>query len=186
MHVLVDLNRYQSYGQYVYAAPEVFSRPYEEVLEWTYAVVEDQHDAVQGRARLSGASHHRERGEDGRMNGAESVRRVVVVGASLAGLSAAQELRRLGFAGSLTVVGDEPYLPYDRTPLTKGVLTGRLAPDATPLHVAADLDATWLLGWAATALDPGGAGGRMGRRPSSTSRRGTDLHRHAGPALAEA
>ncbi len=88
------------------------------------------------------------------MSRAGLVRRVVVVGASLAGWSAAQELRRLGFDGSLTVVGDEPYLPYDRTPLTKGVLTGRLSPDATPLpRDAANLDAEWVLGMAAGALN---------------------------------
>ncbi len=47
MHVLVDLNRCQSYGQCVYAAPEVFSLRHEEVLEWTYTVAGDQHVAVE-------------------------------------------------------------------------------------------------------------------------------------------
>jgi NADPH-dependent 2,4-dienoyl-CoA reductase/sulfur reductase-like enzyme len=50
--------------------------------------------------------------------------RVVVVGASLAGLRAVEALRRDGFAGSLTLVGAEPHRPYDRPPLSKQVLLG--------------------------------------------------------------
>ena len=46
------------------------------------------------------------------------------------GLSAAETLRREGFRGLITVVGDEPHLPYDRTPLSKAVMTGRI-PAAT-------------------------------------------------------
>ncbi|MFB9640477.1 FAD-dependent oxidoreductase, partial [Streptomyces spiralis] len=43
--------------------------------------------------------------------------RIAVVGASLAGLRAAETLREQGFTGSLTMIGDEPYEPYDRPPL---------------------------------------------------------------------
>jgi 3-phenylpropionate/trans-cinnamate dioxygenase ferredoxin reductase subunit len=50
--------------------------------------------------------------------------RIVVVGAGLAGASAALELRRLGFEGGLTLVGAEPHLPYQRPPLSKGFLQG--------------------------------------------------------------
>lgn len=50
--------------------------------------------------------------------------RVVVVGASLAGLRAAEALRAEGFTGSLTMIGDEVGEPYDRPPLSKQVLTG--------------------------------------------------------------
>jgi hypothetical protein len=42
--------------------------------------------------------------------------RIVIVGASLAGLRAAEALRNEGFAGQLTLSGDEPYRPYDRPP----------------------------------------------------------------------
>jgi 3-phenylpropionate/trans-cinnamate dioxygenase ferredoxin reductase component len=50
---------------------------------------------------------------------------VVVVGASIAGLNALQALRRDGFDGSITLVGSEHRLPYDRPPLSKGFLAGR-------------------------------------------------------------
>jgi 3-phenylpropionate/trans-cinnamate dioxygenase ferredoxin reductase component len=48
----------------------------------------------------------------------------VVVGASMAGASAVEGLRREGYAGRLALVGAEPHLPYERPPLSKGLLTG--------------------------------------------------------------
>ncbi|GAA1719798.1 NAD(P)/FAD-dependent oxidoreductase [Nonomuraea bangladeshensis] len=80
--------------------------------------------------------------------------RIVVVGASLAGLRAAETLREQGFTGSLTVVGDEPHPPYDRPPLSKQVLLGQAAADTTGLPMRRDPDAEWLLGVPATGLDP--------------------------------
>jgi 3-phenylpropionate/trans-cinnamate dioxygenase ferredoxin reductase component len=53
--------------------------------------------------------------------------RVVIVGASLAGLRGAESLRRMGFTGSLTIVGDEPHEPYDRPPLSKAALRASLS-----------------------------------------------------------
>ncbi|MBB2914702.1 NADPH-dependent 2,4-dienoyl-CoA reductase/sulfur reductase-like enzyme [Streptosporangium becharense] len=82
--------------------------------------------------------------------------RAVVVGASLAGLRAAETLRERGFAGSLTVIGDEPYEPYDRPPLSKQVLLGRVPADGTALPRRRALDAHWRLGVAATGLDLAG------------------------------
>ncbi|MEU6665695.1 FAD-dependent oxidoreductase [Streptomyces sp. NPDC046727] len=79
--------------------------------------------------------------------------RIVVVGASLAGLRAAETLRDEGFTGSLTVVGDEPYPPYDRPPLSKQVLLGDVPADTTGLPMRRDPDADWRLGVAATGLD---------------------------------
>ncbi|HVC14716.1 MAG TPA: FAD-dependent oxidoreductase [Acidimicrobiales bacterium] len=58
---------------------------------------------------------------------------VVVAGASLAGLRAAQELREGGFAGSLVMVGEEMHYPYDRPPLSKQVLAGTWPPERTVL-----------------------------------------------------
>jgi NADPH-dependent 2,4-dienoyl-CoA reductase/sulfur reductase-like enzyme len=81
-----------------------------------------------------------------------SIERLVVVGASLAGLRTAQAARSSGFAGSLIVVGDEPHLPYTRPPLSKDLLTGDQTPEQTALrHV--NLEADFRLGVGATALD---------------------------------
>ena len=57
--------------------------------------------------------------------------RVVVVGASLAGLRAAETLRARGFDGELTLIGEEAHPPYDRPPLSKQVLQGTCEPDQT-------------------------------------------------------
>jgi 3-phenylpropionate/trans-cinnamate dioxygenase ferredoxin reductase subunit len=80
------------------------------------------------------------------------MRRIVVVGASLAGLRAAQAARSAGFDGELVLVGDEPRRPYTRPPLSKELLKGEQTPEdcAFPCD---DLDATWRLGTAATGLD---------------------------------
>ncbi|MEU0482428.1 FAD-dependent oxidoreductase, partial [Streptosporangium sp. NPDC006013] len=73
-----------------------------------------------------------------------------------AGLTAAEALRRKGFTGALTMVGEEPRLPYDRPPLSKQILRGRWEPDRVALrrHDALTmLGADRLLGIAATTLD---------------------------------
>ncbi|MFJ5062882.1 NAD(P)/FAD-dependent oxidoreductase [Streptomyces nigra] len=83
------------------------------------------------------------------------MRTVAVVGASLAGLSAARSLRRRGYDGRLALIGDEPHRPYDRPPLSKEFLAGTV--DETDLALETDdedLDALWLLGTRAVALDP--------------------------------
>jgi NADPH-dependent 2,4-dienoyl-CoA reductase/sulfur reductase-like enzyme len=86
--------------------------------------------------------------------------RIVIVGASLAGLRAAEELRAQGFAGPVTLIGAEPHLPYDRPPLSKQVLAGTQPPEGTALPVAVaggldGLDVEWRLGARATGLDLG-------------------------------
>lgn len=59
------------------------------------------------------------------------LRRVVIVGASLAGLRAAERLRDRGFDGALTLIGDERHHPYDRPPLSKQLLQGLWEPEQT-------------------------------------------------------
>ncbi|WP_440555316.1 NAD(P)/FAD-dependent oxidoreductase [Streptomyces sp. SCPE 10] len=88
------------------------------------------------------------------MHGEFTDGRIVIVGASLAGLRAAEALRANGFTGSLTVVGDEPHPPYDRPPLSKQVLLGIAPADSTGLPMRQDPKAEWLLGVRATSLDP--------------------------------
>jgi NADPH-dependent 2,4-dienoyl-CoA reductase/sulfur reductase-like enzyme len=80
------------------------------------------------------------------------MRRVVIVGAGLAGLSAAEELRRRGHDGDVTIIGAEAYKPYRRPPLSKHPLPTSHADVA--LRQADRLEATWLLGAAARRLDP--------------------------------
>jgi NADPH-dependent 2,4-dienoyl-CoA reductase/sulfur reductase-like enzyme len=82
------------------------------------------------------------------------VRTVAVVGASLAGLSAARSLRKQGYDGRLVVIGDELHRPYDRPPLSKEFLAGSLPEADLALEPdAEDLRAQWLLGVRAVGLD---------------------------------
>ena len=80
---------------------------------------------------------------------------IAVVGASLAGLRAAEALRRAGYAGRLTLIGAESHLPYDRPPLSKELLSGEWDRDRVVLRKAPydELDLELLLGFRATALD---------------------------------
>src|ERR1700733_4814201 len=79
--------------------------------------------------------------------------RIVIVGASLAGLRGAEALRNEGFTGHLTIIGDEPHEPYDRPPLSKQVQKGWVKADHTKLPRMRAIDAEWRLGVAATGLD---------------------------------
>ena len=80
--------------------------------------------------------------------------RIVVVGAGRAGHAAAERLRESGFSGQLTIVGEERHRPYNRTPLSKQLLTGEYALDDLALPTFTELDARWRLGCRALALDP--------------------------------
>lgn len=84
------------------------------------------------------------------------VRSVTIVGASLAGLRAAETLRADGFDGELVIIGAEDRLPYDRPPLSKSVLEGTRAPEETTLRDQKTFDALgaqWRLGCRAASLD---------------------------------
>ena len=87
------------------------------------------------------------------MASGSSSERVIAVGAGLAALRAAEAMREAGFSGPLTIVGDEPYRPYDRPPLSKHVLTGETPADATTLPSSLGTDVEWILGSSATRLD---------------------------------
>ncbi|MGW2510860.1 NAD(P)/FAD-dependent oxidoreductase [Streptomyces scopuliridis] len=80
--------------------------------------------------------------------------RIVIVGASLAGLRAAETLRDEGFTGPLTLVGEEPHPPYDRPPLSKQVLLGRARAADIGLPRRREVDARWKLGVRAGGIDP--------------------------------
>lgn len=83
-----------------------------------------------------------------------SISRLVIVGASLAGLRAAQAARKAGFDDELVMVGEERHLPYTRPPLSKELLAGDH--DVERVHFPCDtLEAEWRLGVPAASLDRG-------------------------------
>lgn len=79
----------------------------------------------------------------------------MVVGASLAGLRAVEAARRSRFDGAITLIGAEPYLPYDRPPMSKQFLTAAAEPVyfRTEHSLRSELDVDLRLGTPATALD---------------------------------
>ncbi|QNP74845.1 NAD(P)/FAD-dependent oxidoreductase [Streptomyces roseirectus] len=78
--------------------------------------------------------------------------RVVVAGASMAGLRAAEQLRAAGWTGAITLVGDEPHMPYNRPPLSKEVLAGKAAFTSLSFRPRASVaDVQWRLGTKAVA-----------------------------------
>ena len=82
------------------------------------------------------------------------IERIVIAGAGLAGLRTLEELRARGYAGPVTMVGAEARPPYDRPPLSKGVLAGQ-ADDTTLRDDLAALSADVRLGEPATSLADG-------------------------------
>ena len=82
---------------------------------------------------------------------------VVIVGGGLAAARAAEQLRKSGYTGPVTIVSDEDHVPYDRPPLSKDVLhdesKGLSDLALKPVEFYADNDITLRLGAAATALD---------------------------------
>ena len=84
---------------------------------------------------------------------ASVIRRIVVVGNGIAGLTAADTMRDAGFDGELTIVGDERHPPYSRPALSKALLSGGADASAhglpAPTHGAREL-----LGVRASGLDP--------------------------------
>jgi 3-phenylpropionate/trans-cinnamate dioxygenase ferredoxin reductase subunit len=82
--------------------------------------------------------------------------RIVIIGAGQAGAQAVASLRAEGFTGAITVVGDEPFAPYQRPPLSKAYLSGAmererlfLKPEAFYREAHCDL----MLGATATVID---------------------------------
>jgi len=79
----------------------------------------------------------------------------VIVGASLAGASAAQTLREVGFTGRITLIGEEAHRPYERPPLSKGFLLGETEREKVFVHPHgwyADHDVDLRLGTAVTRV----------------------------------
>jgi NADPH-dependent 2,4-dienoyl-CoA reductase/sulfur reductase-like enzyme len=90
----------------------------------------------------------------------DKIGRLVVVGASLAGLRAVEAARKAGFEGEIALVGAEDHLPYDRPPLSKAYLYPAGETGAAPdpffrdlAYLTVELGVEVLLGQAATSLD---------------------------------
>src|SRR5262245_3350027 len=86
----------------------------------------------------------------------DAINRVVIVGAGQAAAQLVLSLRQGGFAGEIRAIGDEPYPPYQRPPLSKTFLKERPAPDSLyfrPASFWAEQGATLDLGVAVKAID---------------------------------
>ncbi|MGA8720294.1 MAG: FAD-dependent oxidoreductase [Solirubrobacteraceae bacterium] len=84
----------------------------------------------------------------------------VIVGASLAGAKAAQELREHGFDGRIVLIGAESERPYERPPLTKDYLRGESEREKAYVHRAefyGEQDIELITGATVTAIDPDGS-----------------------------
>ncbi|MFD0477532.1 FAD-dependent oxidoreductase [Nonomuraea thailandensis] len=170
MRVVVDLTRCQGYGQCVFLAPDVFTMHDEALLYDLQPADEQRRHVLRAAAACPVQAIHLDRtalpmpppgrqqaGPQPPATGAASKDgRIVIVGASLAGARAAEVLRREGFAGSLTMIGDETREPYDRPPLSKQVLTGQVPPEHTLLPRLREVEAELLFGTPATGLDVAG------------------------------
>ncbi len=184
MRLAVDLTRCQGYGQCAFLAPDVFRMRGGEALMDDPEPDDGQRERVLRAAAACPVQAIRvghlggrdwtatakkpafatpvpaQRSAPGLLEaGLQAFRRtgrIVIVGASLAGLAAAAAVRREGFTGSLTLIGDEKYQPYDRPPLSKQALDGWISPDHTGLPGVGELNARWQLGVPATGLDLSG------------------------------
>ena len=68
------------------------------------------------------------------------LRTIVIVGAGQAGFCCAKELRARDFQGTITLIGEESYPPYDRPPLSKAVLLGKATVESTFYFTTAQLE----------------------------------------------
>lgn len=72
----------------------------------------------------------------------------------MGGLRCAEALRRFGYAGPITVIGEEPWKPYNRPPLSKEVLAKEVSHQAVAFEErSATADVNWILGTKAVSLD---------------------------------
>jgi NADPH-dependent 2,4-dienoyl-CoA reductase/sulfur reductase-like enzyme len=79
---------------------------------------------------------------------------VIIVGASMGGLRAAEALRRFGYAGAITVIGEESHAPYNRPPLSKEVLAAEVSHEAVAFPQRdSTADVNWLLGTRVDSAD---------------------------------
>jgi NADPH-dependent 2,4-dienoyl-CoA reductase/sulfur reductase-like enzyme/ferredoxin len=174
MRVIVDLTRCEGYAQCAFAAPSLFKMGLGDALQYNPCPSEAEREQVLRAAaacpvqaihvsatsrfkapliprRVRAPARKSPVPSDGDVAAFKRTGRVVIVGASMAGLAAASALRAEGFAGPLVVIGDEPHVTYDRPPLSKQVLTGWVQAEGTPLPRPENIDER--LGVRAMGLD---------------------------------
>ena len=84
-------------------------------------------------------------------------RRVVIIGASLAGAKTAETLRSEGYGGEVVLLGEEAVRPYERPPLSKDYLRGEVGRDAAFVHSEDYYDANQIdlrLSTTVTSIEP--------------------------------
>ena len=105
------------------------------------------------------------RGGQGRLRDGPAVRRpavtrrTVIVGAGIAGVSAAAAMRAAGYEGTIDLIGDEPFLPYRRPPVSKEIIRGEKSADEIAIKKAewfAAKDITLRTGQRVVSIDPAG------------------------------
>jgi NADPH-dependent 2,4-dienoyl-CoA reductase/sulfur reductase-like enzyme len=79
--------------------------------------------------------------------------RILVIGGGPAGMAAAEELRRQGFTGNITLLCDEPDAPYDRPAASKSLLTGHARPQDVRMPIDGELDVHWKHGRRVVEVD---------------------------------
>ena len=114
---------------------------------------------------------------------------VVIVGASHAGFQLAASLRQAGFDGPVVLIGDEPVLPYQRPPLSKDYLDGKIGLDLLLMRPEAfyrDHRIEFLAGTRVEAIDRAAQGRAAGWRRAARLRPSRARDRRAQPGAAAA
>ena len=79
---------------------------------------------------------------------------VLIVGAAMGGLRTAENLRKSGYSGAITLMGDEVHAPYNRPPLSKDVLSAEVTHEAVAFPARVEVaDVTWMFGSRAASLN---------------------------------
>ena len=164
MRLVVDLTRCQGYGQCAFLAADVFR------MRGNEALIDDrQPDEGQGERVQRGAATcpvqdirvDRIASRDAAPAVSAPAVAATVPAQGTSPRTLAAEVEAFRRTGSLTIIGGEPYQPYDRPPLPKQLLGESIPPDHTGLRLLDVVGAPWMLGTPAAGLDLTGRPGRV-------------------------
>ncbi len=146
IQVTVDMDKCQHYGQCCFEAEDIFQLDNDGKLSYQAQASDDRSPTSKALPTLPDAGHH--------LRAIMTPDQVVIVGAGLGGLRAAESLRGAGYDGHLVIVGDEPHLPYNRPPLSKEALAGGVVVEDLHFRRRSSIDdVEWRLGSAAISCD---------------------------------